>query len=152
MHMQQLHPFWRMEYLEASNQPQMARPFTELPALGDDRAALIVYRSTLSYLMLNRFPYNPGHLLAIPFREVSELERLDSAERADLMDTKVGQGRNKMDPAKVARIGWEAMLDGEGDVVAGMKNKLQVAMAKVTPAGVLAEQHRKMAEPGSAQN
>ena len=43
MHMQQLHPFWRMEYLEASNQPQMARPFTELPALGDDRAALIVY-------------------------------------------------------------------------------------------------------------
>lgn len=73
-------------------------------------------------------------------------------ERADLMDTKVGQGRNKMDPAKVARIGWEAMLDGEGDVVAGMKNKLQVAMAKVTPAGVLAEQHRKMAEPGSAQN
>ena len=87
MHMQQLHPFWRMEYLEASNQPQMARPFTELPALGDDRAALIVYRSTLSYLMLNRFPYNPGHLLAIPFREVSELERLDSAERADLMET-----------------------------------------------------------------
>lgn len=73
-------------------------------------------------------------------------------ERADLMDTKVGQQPRKMDPAEVARIGWEAMLDGEGDVVAGMKNKLQAAMAKVTPAAVLAEQHRKMAEPGSAQN
>lgn len=35
--------------------------------------------------MLNRFPYNPGHLLAIPFREVSDLEELTPAESADLM-------------------------------------------------------------------
>jgi len=70
-------------------------------------------------------------------------------ERADLLDTQVGQGK-KADPAEVARIGLQAMLDGEGDVVAGWKNKMQVAMAKVTPAGVLAERHRKMAEPGSA--
>jgi NAD(P)-dependent dehydrogenase (short-subunit alcohol dehydrogenase family) len=40
---------------------------------------------------------------------------------------------------------------GDGDVVSGWKNKLQTAMANVTPAGVLAEQHRKMAEPGSAK-
>ena len=72
-------------------------------------------------------------------------------ERADLMDTKVGTDK-KMDAAAVARIGWQAMLDGEGDVVAGFKNKLQVAMANVTPAAVLAEQHRKMAEPGTASN
>ena len=43
------------------------------------------------------------------------------------------------------------MMRGEGDVVSGWKNKLQSAMANVTPAGVLAEQHRKMAEPGSGQ-
>ena len=54
-------------------------------------------------------------------------------ERADLMDTKVGTQENKADPADVARIGFKAMLDGEGDVVAGMKNKLQSAMATVTP-------------------
>jgi uncharacterized protein len=72
-------------------------------------------------------------------------------ERADLMDTKVGTQENKADPAEVARIGFKAMMDGEGDVVAGMKNKLQTAMASVTPAAVLAEQHRKMAEPGSAR-
>ena len=41
------------------------------------------------------------------------------------------------------------MLKGEGDVVAGLKNKLRAAMAAVTPRSVLAEQHRKMAEPGS---
>jgi short-subunit dehydrogenase len=73
-------------------------------------------------------------------------------ERADLMDTKVGTQENKADPAEVARVGFKAMMDGEGDVVAGLKNKLQTAVAAVTPAAVLAEQHRKMAEPGSAQS
>jgi short-subunit dehydrogenase len=69
-------------------------------------------------------------------------------ERAGLLDTKVGQ-QEKDDPADVAKTGFEAMLAGEGDVVSGWKNKLQSAVANVTPAGMLAEQHRKMAEPGS---
>lgn len=86
-HMQQLHAHWRMEYIEAPRYPAaMKRPFSELPALGDDRAALIVHRSTLSYLLLNRFPYNPGHLLAVPYRDVTELDQLSAAERADLFD------------------------------------------------------------------
>lgn len=85
--MQQLHAYWRMDYIEAPRYPAtMKRPFTELPAMGDDRAALIVHRSRLSYLVLNRFPYNPGHLLAVPFREVVELEELTAEERADLME------------------------------------------------------------------
>jgi short-subunit dehydrogenase len=71
-------------------------------------------------------------------------------QRADMMDTKVGT-ESKMDAAEVARIGFKAMMNGEGDVVAGLKNKLQSAMASVTPSSVLAEQHRKMAEPGSAK-
>jgi short-subunit dehydrogenase len=69
-------------------------------------------------------------------------------DRADMSDTKVGTGQ-KMDADEVAKIGFKAMMDGEGDVVAGWKNKMQVAMAAVTPSGVLAEQHRKMAEPGT---
>lgn len=84
--MEQLHAYWRMEYVEAPRYPETKHPFTELPALGDDRTALIVHRSRLSYLLMNRFPYNPGHLLAIPFREVAELEALSSDERADLME------------------------------------------------------------------
>ncbi len=85
--MQQLHAYWRMEYIEAPRYPAtMRRPFTELPALGDDRTALIVHRSPLSYLVLNRFPYNPGHLLAVPFREVTDLDELTPAERTDLME------------------------------------------------------------------
>lgn len=71
-------------------------------------------------------------------------------ERADMLDTKVGQ-QEKDDPAKVARDGWDAMMKGEAHIVSGWKNKLQAAAAHVTPAGVLAEQHRKMAEPGTAE-
>src|SRR6185436_12306671 len=86
-HMQQLHAYWRMEYIEAPRYPAaMQRPFSELPALGDDRAALIIHRSALSYLILNRFPYNPGHLLAVPFRDVTELQQLNAAERTDLFE------------------------------------------------------------------
>ncbi len=70
-------------------------------------------------------------------------------ERADMMDTKVGVSE-KDDPADVAKQGFEAMMRGEGDVVTGWKNKLQTTVANVIPAGVLAEQHRKMAQPGTA--
>lgn len=69
-------------------------------------------------------------------------------ERADLLDTKVGQGK-KDSPEDVAAAGFKAMMEGKGDVVSGWQNKLQTALANVTPAGRLAEQHRKMAEPGS---
>ncbi|KAA1053296.1 SDR family NAD(P)-dependent oxidoreductase [Azospirillum argentinense] len=72
-------------------------------------------------------------------------------ERAGMEDTKIGQGK-KDDPAMVAKVGFDAMMRGDGDVVAGWKNKLQTAMAAVTPSGVLAEQHRKQAEPGSGHH
>lgn len=70
--------------------------------------------------------------------------------RADMLDTKVGAGK-KDDPADVAKTGFDAMMKGEGNVVSGLKNKIQSAIANVTPAGVLAAEHRKMAEPGSAK-
>jgi uncharacterized protein len=72
-------------------------------------------------------------------------------DRAGMEDTQVGQGK-KDDPAAVARIGFEAMQRGDGDVVSGWKNKLQTAIASVTPAAMLDKQHAKMAEPGSAGN
>lgn len=74
----------------------------------------------------------------------------DFFERADMLDTKVGQSK-KDDPADVARVGFDAMMRGDGDVVSGWQNKLQTAIASVTPAGMLAEQHARMAKPGSAR-
>jgi short-subunit dehydrogenase len=71
--------------------------------------------------------------------------------RAGMMDTNVGTTK-KDDAAEVARNGFEAMMKGDGDVVSGWKNKVQSSVANVLPAGALAKQHRKMAEPGSAKS
>src|SRR4051812_16658479 len=71
-------------------------------------------------------------------------------ERADMLDTEVGQ-QKKQDPGEVAKAGFDAMMDGKGDVVTGWQNKLRSAIANILPAGMVAEQHRGMAEPGSAR-
>jgi short-subunit dehydrogenase len=73
-------------------------------------------------------------------------------ERAHLLDTKVGADMKKDDPAMVARMGFDAMLKGEADIVAGWKSKLQVISSKVMPAQSVAQMHRKLAEPGSAKH
>ena len=74
----------------------------------------------------------------------------DFFHRAGMDDTKVGQSK-KDDPADVAKTGFDAMMKGEGDVVHGLKNKIQAAVAAVTPQSRLAEMHRDMAEPGSGK-
>jgi short-subunit dehydrogenase len=72
-------------------------------------------------------------------------------KRADMMDTSVGTSK-KDDAAEVAKAGFDAMMSDEGAIVTGMKNKIQSAVANITPAGVLAKQHRKMAAPGTAKS
>ncbi len=84
--MQYLHSYWRMAYIEAPKPPNGGKnPFTELPK-GDDRAGLIVYRGKSVYIVMNRFPYNAGHLLVLPYREVPTLAELNPEERAEMMD------------------------------------------------------------------
>jgi uncharacterized protein len=61
-------------------------------------------------------------------------------DRAGLQDTKVD---SKDNPADVAEAGFKAMMNGEGDVVTGWQNKLESAIANVTPAETLAERTRK---------
>jgi uncharacterized protein len=68
-----------------------------------------------------------------------------------MMDTQFGT-KKKDDPADVAKAGFKAMMKGQGDVVTGWQNKLQAAIANVTPAGMLAEQHGKMAKPGTGKS
>jgi short-subunit dehydrogenase len=75
----------------------------------------------------------------------------DFFERADMLDTKVGV-EEKADPADVAKAGFDALERGEAGVVAGLSNKLRVALANIMPNTLLAEQHRKTAAPGSAKH
>lgn len=70
--------------------------------------------------------------------------------RGGMDDTSVGANPSKSDPADVAKDGYEAVMSGKASIVSGWKNKIQQAVAGVVPNAVLAEQHRKMAEPGTA--
>lgn len=70
--------------------------------------------------------------------------------RAGMDDTKVGQAK-KADPADTAKTGWEAMMDGERAVVDGLMNKANVIASGLMSEAMTADQHRKMAEPGSGK-
>ena len=72
--------------------------------------------------------------------------------RGDMLDTSVGASDSKSDPADVAQDGWDAVMAGKASIFSGWKTKIQGVLANVTPGSVLAEQHRKMAEPGSAHD
>ncbi|MEE1813789.1 SDR family NAD(P)-dependent oxidoreductase [Streptomyces sp. SP18ES09] len=76
----------------------------------------------------------------------------DFFSRADMGDTKVGQGE-KDDPAQVAEQGLDALFAGKDKVVAGsLKTKAQGLASKVLPDSLKAEGHRRMAEPGSGDH
>lgn len=84
--MERLHSYWRMEYVEAPKFSKDENPFLTLPRLNNDRAAHIVHRGKLCFLILNRFPYNAGHLLVAPFREVANLVELSLEERTEFFE------------------------------------------------------------------
>lgn len=68
-------------------------------------------------------------------------------DRAGLENTDVGESNSKADAAKVAKDGYKAILDGEVQIVSGFMNKVQTLFADILPDSVMAEMHRRMAEP-----
>jgi ATP adenylyltransferase len=76
---------WRMEYIGSAREGKdEGCLFCEKPKEGDDEKALIVARTELSFAMLNRYPYNSGHLMVAPFRHVGELEEVKDDESLDM--------------------------------------------------------------------
>jgi uncharacterized protein len=71
--------------------------------------------------------------------------------QTDMLDTNFGQ-QQKDGPAEVAEVAFRAMMDGEGNVVTGFRNKVPAGRASVTPSQVPEQQHRRMAEPGSGDD
>lgn len=67
-------------------------------------------------------------------------------ERADMENTKAGR-QDKADPAKVAKDGYEAMLEGDTQIVSGFMNKVQTMFADILPEEVVAQMHRRLAKP-----
>lgn len=87
--MDQLWAPWRMAYVTAPKLPGDAEPCFICRGLAadDDRANLIALRTGLSVVVLNRFPYNNGHLLVAPRSHKGRLDELDSAELMDNQET-----------------------------------------------------------------
>ena len=87
-HLQRLWTPYRMTYLAESpmkrEDAKPEEPFTDIPRMSDEEG-LVVARGALVYAVLNLYPYNPGHLMVVPYRRVSELEDLTDAESAELM-------------------------------------------------------------------
>lgn len=76
--MKQIWAPWRMEYI------RMAKPVNcilcDKPKEDKDDANRILYRGKYNFVMMNNYPYNPGHLLIAPYRHVPGLDELNAAE------------------------------------------------------------------------
>jgi ATP adenylyltransferase len=84
--MQSLWAPWRMEYiLEANDQAVDVCIFCSLPRAQADRDNLIVWRGRQNFVILNKFPYNPGHLMVVPYTHTAQLDGLMPDELIDLM-------------------------------------------------------------------
>jgi len=75
---------WRVAYVTDPKVADAACIFCDAPR-GGDREARIVHRGAHGYLILNRYPYNSGHLMAVPYRHVARLDELTPAEAEGLM-------------------------------------------------------------------
>ncbi|GAB3924542.1 HIT domain-containing protein [Kribbella albertanoniae] len=78
----------RMAYIEGENKPTSMDagsgcPFCRLPGL-PDTDALIVHRAEAAYAVLNLYPYNPGHLMLVPYRHVADYTELTADEVSDI--------------------------------------------------------------------
>lgn len=85
--LQRLHAYWRMPYILAPKDTAAGdNPFVRIHEDSNDRENFILYRGTWNYIVMNRYPYNAGHLLVLPYREVGDLAMLSTNERHELMD------------------------------------------------------------------
>lgn len=76
---------WRMQFIEELRDRSGGCIFCELASPGDDRQRLVLHRGKSCYALMNRFPYNNGHLLIIPYRHCAELTELTSEEHSEML-------------------------------------------------------------------
>jgi len=70
---------WRIRYIE-EKQPKGCF-LCEKPKQKNDAHNYILFRGKKNYIILNSFPYNPGHLMVVPYRHIGKLEDLTETER-----------------------------------------------------------------------
>lgn len=81
-----LHAYWRMPYIKAnSKKPDSSNPFANLKD-ADEFEHFILVKGTYTCILLNLYPYNAGHLLVLPYREVSDISDLNPDEQKEFME------------------------------------------------------------------
>lgn len=77
----------RLDYLRGENRPlagnEITCPFCEIPEMSDEEG-LVVHRGTHAFVVMNLYPYNPGHLLICAYRHVADLTELTGEEREEI--------------------------------------------------------------------
>ena len=76
---------WRYAYVTAAEKISGC-VFCDLPKEGDDAKVRIVYRSQNCYIVLNTYPYTPGHVMIVPFAHLDELQKLPAAAANEMME------------------------------------------------------------------
>jgi ATP adenylyltransferase len=75
---------WRMDYI-LSDKKSQGCIFCELPKQEKDRDNLILYRSSDTFVIMNRYPYNNGHIMVVPYSHIATLDRMDEGTMLDFM-------------------------------------------------------------------
>lgn len=91
---------WRMEYI-LDNSKSSRCVFCHKPKEDDDRTNLILHRGKKSFVIMNRYPYNNGHLLITPYSHVGDMEGLSEEELCEMtieMQRSIGILKKVMNP------------------------------------------------------
>ena len=85
--MEALHAPWRIEYILGPKRPRRndVSIFTTIAQSSDDEANNVIARGKTCFAVMNNYPYNAGHLLIVPYREVPDLADLTDHELLELM-------------------------------------------------------------------
>jgi ATP adenylyltransferase len=83
--MKQLWAPWRLEYILGDKErPEKGCVFCLAETLGDDRRRLVLHRGQHAFVIMNKYPYNNGHLMVAPYRHTADLGELSEAEALDM--------------------------------------------------------------------
>ena len=75
---------WRIEYITGEKEEGCI--FCDKPKEGNDEENLILYKGDKSFIIMNRYPYSNGHLMAVPYRHTNNMSELDDEERLELVN------------------------------------------------------------------
>ena len=75
---------WRIEYI--TGEKDNGCIFCDKPKEGNDKENLILFKGETSFIIMNRYPYSNGHLMAVPYRHTNNMSELNDDERLELMN------------------------------------------------------------------